>query len=71
MTQRSISAGLGAVADRHTRLTDTQGLPVLSDEEVAIREAENGLLQTDRMMELIEGGRTAYGLLQAQARHDS
>lgn len=42
------------MADRHTRLSDTGGLPILTDEEIAAREAENGLLQFDRMLELIE-----------------
>lgn len=42
------------MADRHTRLSETKGLPVLSAAEIAELEAENGLLQFDRMIELIE-----------------
>lgn len=41
------------MADRHTRLSDTGDLPVLSDSEIAEREASNGLLQYDRVQELI------------------
>lgn len=42
------------MTDRHTRLTDTGGLPELTDDEIARLESENGLLQFDRMAELIE-----------------
>lgn len=41
------------MVDRRTRLTELSDLPNLTDEEIARLEAENGLLQFDRMLELI------------------
>ena len=44
------------MANRKTRLTDPGDLPILTDEQIADLEAANGLIQFDRVRELVRAG---------------